>query len=986
MQVWQTDDGLPNDAVTSAVQTQDGYMWIGTFDGLARFDGQRFQVFNPVNTPALDDLRVISLFEDPRGVLWIGHETGAITLYRGGHFESPAPATAPISDAVAIGSDETGQIWVLRGSGAADAIETGKRARSLVGPGVPQTMLWSRNARGEIWVVENGQAARLLNGAWVRLRPDHAGASEYVIAATASADGGVWLFRDGHIRKYIDNRLIEDRGNILPDMQYISCSLELSDGTLAIGTVEAGLYLVFRGGKTVHLDRASGLPQNWVRFLFQDREGNVWFGSGSSGLVSIHPTAFSKLTAPDQWGGRTVLSVAAGRHGGLWVGTEGAGLYHFRRGNWKQYTGDDGLVNPFVWAVTEDKDSRVWAGNWIGGPYRLENDRFVRIEGMDTASGPLTALYPDDDHGALLIGSRDGAIEYKGASSRWLFKGRGAGPANVSSILRDKHGTIWIGLAHDGLIRAQDDKLTTFTKIDGLPSNSVECLYSENDALWVGTSDGGLACFKNQHFVTISVAQGLADNAIYHIADDGLGFLWLTTQRGIQRIAKAALDKCVDQRISAVSGQLYDRDDGLPTAEYSAGLQAAGCKSDDGRLWFASSKGLFAVDPARIQTNTLVPPVVLDSVRVDGKIVQSHASAVTKELPPDHERLEFRFTALSFTAPGKVHFKYRLEGIDKDWIETRSRSAEYSRLSPGFYRFRVIGCNNDDVWNKTGASLAFVVAPFFWQTWWFEALTAFAIVLAVFWVARFITRRRLQRRMEELERQNAIALERGRIARDIHDDLGGSLTKIVMISQGDREELRETPQAAAILNGIYTTAREGIRALDQIVWAVNPEHDSFDSLVSYMQKYADDYLGAANIRCRQEVPIDVPAWPLRAEARHNLFLAFKEVLNNTVKHSGATEVSIKLSIEPDVFVLHLKDNGRGFNPLENHPSSSGRVATGNGLLNLDRRLKGIGGRCEMNTVKGQGTEVIFTVLISEYAIGPGLSSKSAKPEKSAPEK
>jgi len=312
-----------------------------------------------------------------------------------------------------------------------------------------------------------------------------------------------------------------------------------------------------------------------------------------------------------------------------------------------------------------------------------------------------------------------------------------------------------------------------------------------------------------------------------------------------------------------------------------------------------------------------------------------------------------------------------LDGIDKTWVDAGTRRiAYYSHLPPGSYRFSVIGCNNDGVWNIDGVSLAFVITPFFWETRWFTAGVALALFSAVAWTARFITRRRVQHRMEELERQNAIELERRRIARDIHDDLGGSLTQIAMTSQLDHEALRGLPQAAAILSGIYTAARNGIRALDEIVWAVNPEHDSFDSLVSYMQKYAQDFLSAANVGCRFSLPIEVPAWPLSADTRHNLFLAFKEVLNNTVKHAGATEVSIKLTVEADTFILRIKDNGRGFD----RTPSPARTLSGNGLGNLEERLASIGGRCEVTTTPGQGTEVVFVATLSESATAPGNST------------
>jgi signal transduction histidine kinase len=338
---------------------------------------------------------------------------------------------------------------------------------------------------------------------------------------------------------------------------------------------------------------------------------------------------------------------------------------------------------------------------------------------------------------------------------------------------------------------------------------------------------------------------------------------------------------------------------------------------------------------------------------------------MSARLPPNHQRLEFRFSGLSFVAPSKVRFKYRLDGIDKNWVDAGpKRAAYYSRLPAGSYRFRVIACNNDGVWNTRGATFAFTVAPFFWETWWFLCSSAVLVLFGVAMFARHLTRRRLQRRLDQLERQHALERERARIAQDIHDDIGTALTRIAMFSQPDPQELAEPRQVAAILVRISATTREMTRALDEIVWAIDPRHDTLDSLVGYMGAFAQEYLNAANLRCRLDLPVEVPAWRLTAEIRHNLFLAFKEALNNAVRHATATEVHISLQLRLDGLVLVVRDDGRGFVRDQHQSTPIGRIAGGHGLPNLERRLARIGGHCEISSTPGIGTTVSFIVQVS----------------------
>jgi signal transduction histidine kinase len=325
---------------------------------------------------------------------------------------------------------------------------------------------------------------------------------------------------------------------------------------------------------------------------------------------------------------------------------------------------------------------------------------------------------------------------------------------------------------------------------------------------------------------------------------------------------------------------------------------------------------------------------------------------------------------LSFVAPNKVLFKYRLEGIDEGWVDAAAkRTAFYSRLPAGDYRFHVIACNNDGVWNSAGAALAFTVAPFFWETWWFVGSCILFAVVGVAMLVRTITRRRMQKRLQQLERQHALERERARIAQDIHDDVGTSLIRIAMFSQPEHNELDHPQQTAVVLSRIYSTAREMTRALDEIVWAIDPRHDTLDSLIGYMGRFAQELLGAANIRCRLDVPVEVPSWPLTAEIRHNLFLAFKEALSNVVKHAGATEVRISLEVRERDFVFALRDNGRGFDRNQPPSSADGRIASGNGLRNIERRVVQIGGRCEISSEFGKGTGLSFIIPIPASLAG-----------------
>ncbi|HEU5080574.1 MAG TPA: two-component regulator propeller domain-containing protein [Opitutaceae bacterium] len=957
VRIWQAEDGLPQNTVTAITQTRDGYLWVGTLAGLARFDGERFFTFDSSTNPRLPESRISTLFENRDGVLWIGHESGSITRFRNGVFEIVQQSTGNHGHVAALGADENGIVWALRSDGSFEPAENPPpQTEPTAGPALKRVR-FARHPSGQIWFSVDGDARELRDDRVHRIDLGPVRVTDYVRALGAAADGGWWVVRDNHVRKWSAGRWTEDRGS-WGDSE-INGLIELHDGSLAFATLDDGVHVVRPDGSRLVFNNQSAQIQNWVRVVYEDREGTMWFGDGSGGLVAVRRSEFGVLNPPDNWQGRTVMPIAAGPDGSLWMGTEGAGLYRYLNGAWRHYGETEGLTNPYVWSITKNRRGEVWVGTWGGGVFRLVGDSFERVSKFDLTRNATLSMYFEDD--IFLAGTNDGVFRARGGVTEWLLRDLPVGPVFVPDITRDSHGALWFALGGAGLAKVTAEGVTQFGPEQGLSPSGVQCLLPDGDALWIGTLEAGLARYKNGRFATIGPAQGFPSKVICHIADDGLGYLWISTHHGLVRANKAELNRCADGTSSSVLVQIYGREDGLPTLEFSGGLQAAGCRTADGHLWFSSGKGVVSVNPAAIRVNPLAPPVVIESMEVDRMPFAATKGAASREIQPGHQRVEFQYTALSLAASGKTLFKYQLVGLDQDWIDAGTkRNASYSHLPPGDYRFHVIACNNDRVWNTQGAWLAFTVRPYFWQTWWFRIAVVVAVLSAFGWATRAHARRRLQRRVAELEYERGLERERARIAQDIHDDIGSSLTRISMLSQSVRQDADAAYQAPAVLERVHDTAVEVTHALDEIVWAVDPQHDTLDSLVCYVARFAQDRLGEANIICRLDLPVNLPAWPLNSQVRHNLVLAFKEALNNILKHARASEVKISLNLGDRHFAVAIEDNGCGFNS-EPAGDAGCDIPSGNGLANLRRRLTAVGGECEISALPGRGTRILFTV-------------------------
>ena len=980
IETWRADNGQPQNTATAVIQTRPGYIWIGSYNGIAQFDGVRFKFFNSSNTKGLANSRVTALLEDSRGDIWIGHDTGEVSRYAEGNFlQIKLPAAwndPPIKD---FAEDEHGDVWGLNQLGEAVRLKDGfiMRPPPLMGENPFVNPRVIRDAAQRTYVVRNGVVVRLTAAGYQPVDFGDPAMRPYYLGLAAAHDGQLWLLGEGRVRKWNGTNWTTDIGVFPQADASVTAMRETSSGRLVVGTLQHGLFVHDPDSGWFQVNRGNGLPQDWICSLAEDRERNLWVGTGG-GLALLRERKVTMYSPPDEWQGRPVYSIMRAHDGGIWATTEGAGIYHLHGTNWSHYGESQGLANLFVWSVFEDSQNRIWAGSWGGGLFRLEQDRFVVQTNLIPLSDPVVAL-KEAPPGTLWIGTGTGLVRFRSNVVERFAALGGAAAGDVRVIEVGLDGEIWIGTQGAGLGLVKNGQFKSFQTKDGLVENFILSLCCEtNGTLWIGTLDMGLCRYQDGQFRTIDIGHGLPANTIYHIEDDQLGNLWFNSPIGLYRISKAQLHACADGDLARLDVLAYGKAEGMATPAGTGGFTPSGFRAPDGRLWFSTARGIAVINPKAARPNPVRPPVWIEEILVDGQPAvinrdflpragrgQASPNRSSVVLQPGRRQVDVQFTGLSFTSPERVQFKYRLEGLDPDWMDGGlRRRVTYSFLPPGEYTFHVIACNSDGLWSESGDALTIIMQPHFWQTWWFRTALIVASVAVIAGVFFLESRRRLHRKLERIARERELERERSRIAQDIHDDLGASLTRIGMLSQSAAGDLDDLPRATSSLNQIYDTASDLTRAMDEIVWAVNPRHDTLDSLTNYIARYAHDFLSAAQIRCRLDVPTRVPELTVRSEVRHNLFLAFKETLNNAVKHSGANEVLVTFELRPAGLKLRVADNGAGFDPKAGRSLSGNRVISGYGIAGIHRRLEQIGGKVEINSTPGLGTRVELFVPLA----------------------
>lgn len=966
--VWGVEEGLPQQVVAAVVQTSGGDLWCGTFNGLARFDGVSFSVFDEHSAQAIPGRGVTALYEDRAGVLWVGMDTGSVArVVNRVPVPTPDPGFRGGRSVMGFGEDRAGDLWVLWMDGTVARWRDGLHFPAGTDVDLSEAELALVNdGSGDLWLVHRQGFSQVTPEG---MRPAACGIRENqgrLHRTAAARAGGMWVVAEEKLRRWQSGHWVEDLGPAPWDADapggvwFVSCLKESRDGRLLAGLLQGGVAIGRPGGVFTRYGRHRGLPQEWIRCLTEDREGNFWLGTGGGGLVALRQARVRMLELESGLSRHAVRSLTPAASGAVWAATEGGGLHLIDGNRGEHHPLAENSSSLYVWSVAEQADGRVWAGTWGSGLFVREGTgSFHPAPGWPVDRGAVMLLHPAGD-GTLWAGGAGGLARLKSGAGAWEFqdeKGRVFAPGGQRSIATDASGGLWVGLGDGRLVHRTGDVTTLYDRRHGLPSDAVSAVVPLRDGtVWLGTIGGGLVRFRGGRASILTTAHGLPHNVISQLLPVLPDHLWAGTYRGICRLSLAELEACADGRQARVEPLTLGRTDGLSTLECVSGGQPGACAAADGRLLFPTNHGIASIRPSDITLNPLPPPVVLESLRVDGRPVA--AGTDLPVLGPGVGGVALAYTALSFTAPDRVRFRTWLEGLEPDWQEPVSeRVATYRYLPPGLYTFHVMACNNDSVWNREGASLTFKILPHFWETAWFLTLGGLVSAGATGGLVWWGAKRRNAARLAEVERLHALERERARIARDIHDDLGSGLTRIMLLSQSARTELPAGSPAAAELENVCLAAEHLTKTMDEIVWAVDPRHDSLDSLVGYVGSTAQEYLKAANLRFRLEAPDHPPPWILSADCRHGLFLAFKEALHNIIRHARASTVHVRFETAGCHFTLTVEDDGGGF--PAHHPAP--RPGGGRGLANMRERLAEIGGTCTVDSNPGQGTRITFTV-------------------------
>jgi transcriptional regulator with PAS, ATPase and Fis domain/ligand-binding sensor domain-containing protein len=758
---WTTEEGLPQNSVTAVVQTRDGYLWLGTFGGLVRFDGVRFTIFDTGSAPGLKSNRIIALFEDQAGSLWIGTEHGGLTRYAGGRFETfTTKEGLPDNWVSAMSCDRAGQLWVYTPKGPAQFTQGRFVAYPL--PGVdPARVRFSLGNDGRLWLLTPEKLLRFEAGNLTDIPAPAEVLTGTGVTLYEARDSSLWIVAKEALHRYHAGRFtrLELAPNIsLAANQALRIYEDGAGRTCLLTPQGVARYHAERLHSLSRLDGLDALFQGgFLSAALEDNEGNLWLGGIGLGLHRFRPaqvTAFTARTGLADLAFTPIAGAGAAGREGLWLGGGDDALFRWQNGTFAPFSVT--LERRFSLgprALFEDRAGALWLGSYAGLiRVKLKDGQATGWNASNSAlSGtPVAAIY-EDRAGRLWIGTgresgAGGLYRFEDESFIPYRQAAGLTLNDVRCIVEDRDGALWVG-GVGGLSRFKDGQFTNYTTENGLSHDYVRDIHQTPDgALWIGTYGGGLNRFKDGRFTPITTRNGLYDNIVSRILADDRGNFWLSCNRGIFRVRWQELEDFAEGKIAAVACVAYNAEDGMASSETNGGGQPAGWKAADGRLWFPTQKGVAVIDPNQI--NQTPPPVAVERLLVNAAPLEL---AQPLAAPPGEGNLEIHYTGLSLGTPEKVRFKYRLEGYDAAWIEAGERRvAYYTGIPPGQYRFRVLAANGDGVWNETGAALEFYLRPHFYQTRLFYLACGAAVLLLGFAAYRWRVKQ-LVRRTEELE-------------------------------------------------------------------------------------------------------------------------------------------------------------------------------------------------------------------------------------------
>ncbi len=959
--VWQDQHGLPQNGISEVVQTPDGYLWLAIAEGIARFDGIRFTAFDTENTPEIRSNNVQSLLVDRSGTLWIGTHGGGLSRSKDGrfsHFSTSEGLSAPFVRS--LFEDRLGNLWVGTDGGGLNLFKDGQFTAYTTANGLPDNHINTINedATGNLLVGTKKGLVQFKGGQFSVFTYKSGLSEKRIDKIFRDSAGTLWIGNQNGLSRLNGWEITtfgESDGLKNNEIKSIAQDRE---GTLWVGTRDGGLYR-FKDGRFEVATTKEGLINNGIQAIFADQTGDLWLGTNGGGLAQFRIGQFRAYTTSDGLPGNMVVAVFEDAGGGIWIGTD-LGLCRFKDGKFAPITLPNGDSINNVTGISQDREGNIWINSGVGDivfKYREGSSKIeiVRNDVFDNRGGVVV----EDGTGNIWYGtSSDGLHRVERDGRETVFhKQDGLADEYVNVLYEDLSGSLWIG-TRNGLNLFKDGVLTRFTAQDGFTGGHVLSFYEDQHGnLWIGTSGDGLFRFQNGKFFPITMKNGLYDNLAFQILEDDKGNLWMSGNKGIYRANIAELVDFTTGQRSSVNSFSYGSFDGMLSRECN-GANPAGVKAKDGRLWFPTIKGVVVIDPKI--TNEKPPLVSIEKVLIDNQVLPNGAEV---KIQPGQNDLEVQFTALSWNRPTQIKFKYQLVGLDEDWVDSGiRRTAYYPHIPPGEYTFRVIADNGEGVWNYEGQSLAVVVLPPFYQTWWFWILCALIIgliirLIYVYRLARIekISQAKTLFTQQLIENQEQ---ERKRIAVELHDSIGQSLIVIrnralMGLTSPDKHE-----RLIAQMEEISEAAADTIKEVRQISHNLHPYQLEHLGLTTAIETMIEAAASASPIDF--EMNLDELDEVLPKDAEINLYRIVQESLNNILKHSQATKVKISIRKNDDLLNVLIEDNGKGFNCeyLVN-------ARSGLGLTGIRERAKMLGAEYKIISFPNEGTTVSLQINLPE---------------------